>query len=177
MNSPNLTTVLLPPATRRSIGDDSRRPASRSMPRRPGTASKLGKIRGPQMGRIHRPLRRRRRHRREGGGDLHAGSSRRSEDEGRSAVEVACVIGTSQRPVSGIRGAIINQYVELDVSQKETAAGVVGRMRAPRVGPTRSATLINGIGQLRRTGGGPAHVSSSRAPPSARPPHRTNRGD
>jgi len=58
MNSPNLTTVLLPPATRRSIGDDSRRPASRSMPRRPGTASKLGKIRGPQMGRIHRPLRR-----------------------------------------------------------------------------------------------------------------------
>src|SRR5207344_2707378 len=57
MNSPNLTTVLLPPATRRSIGDDSRRPASRSMPRRPGTASKLGKIRGPQMGRIHRPLR------------------------------------------------------------------------------------------------------------------------
>ena len=57
MNSPNLTTVLLPPVTRRSIGDDSRRPASRSMPRRPGTASKLGKIGGPQMGRIHRPLR------------------------------------------------------------------------------------------------------------------------
>jgi hypothetical protein len=27
----------LPPATRRSIGDDSRRPASRSMPRRPGS--------------------------------------------------------------------------------------------------------------------------------------------
>ena len=69
---------------------------------------------------------------------------------------MACVIGTSQRPVSGIRGAIMNQYVGLDVSQKETAAGVVGRMRAPRVGPTRSATLINGIRELRRTRGGPA---------------------
>jgi len=50
----------------------------------------------------------------------------------------------------------MNQYVRLDVSQKETAAGVVGRMRVPSVGPTRSATLINGIGQLRRTRGGPA---------------------
>ena len=50
MNSPNLTTVLLPPATRRSIGGDSRRPASRSMPRRPGTASKLGKFEAHKWG-------------------------------------------------------------------------------------------------------------------------------
>ena len=67
----------------------------------------------------------------------------------------------------------MNQYVGLDVSQKETAAGVVGRMRAPRVGLTRSATLINGIGQLRRTRGGPAlprvAVQSATERPTAPP--------
>ena len=46
-------------------------------------------------------------------------------------------------------------------------------MRAPRVGPTRSATLINGIGQLRRTRGGPAlprvAVQSATERPTAPP--------
>src|SRR5215475_8802119 len=57
MNSPNLTTVPLPPAKGRSIDGESRRPGSRTLPRAPDAASKLGKIQSPQMGRIHRPLR------------------------------------------------------------------------------------------------------------------------
>jgi hypothetical protein len=57
------------------------------------------------------------------------------------------------------------------VSQKETAAGVVGRMRAPSwdpLGPLRSSTALGNCA-------GPAvglhcPVSLSRAPPSTRPP-------
>ena len=57
MNSPNLTTVLLPPATGRSIGRNRADRALGLCPRGPDAASKLGKIQSPQMGRIHRPLR------------------------------------------------------------------------------------------------------------------------
>ena len=57
MNSPNLTTVLLPPATGRSIGRNRTDQALGLCPRGPDAASKLGKIQSPQMGRIHRPLR------------------------------------------------------------------------------------------------------------------------
>jgi hypothetical protein len=57
MTSPNLTTVLLPPATGRSIGRNRADRALGLCPRGPDAASKLGKIRSPQMGRIHRPLR------------------------------------------------------------------------------------------------------------------------
>ena len=57
MNSPNVTTVPLPPAKGRSIGRIRADQALGACPGRPGTASKLGKIRSPQMGRIHRPLR------------------------------------------------------------------------------------------------------------------------
>ena len=57
MNSPNVTTVPLPPAKGRSIGRIRADQALGACPARLSTASKLGKIRGPQMGRIHRPLR------------------------------------------------------------------------------------------------------------------------
>ena len=57
MNSPNLTTVLLPPATGRSIGRNCTDQALGLCPRGPDAASKLGKIQSPQMGRIYRPLR------------------------------------------------------------------------------------------------------------------------
>jgi hypothetical protein len=57
MNSPNLTTVPLPPARGRSIGRNRADRALGRCTQGPAAASKLGKIRGPQMGRIHRPLR------------------------------------------------------------------------------------------------------------------------
>jgi len=57
MNSPNVTTVPLPPAKGRSIGRIRADQALGLRPRGPDAASKLGKIQSPQMGRIHRPLR------------------------------------------------------------------------------------------------------------------------
>ena len=57
MNSPNLTTVPLPPAKGASIGRDRADQALGLRSRGPDAASKLGKIQSPQMGRIHRPLR------------------------------------------------------------------------------------------------------------------------
>ena len=57
MNSPNVTTVPLPRAKGRSIGRIRADQALRACPGRLGIASKLGKIQSPQMGRIHRPLR------------------------------------------------------------------------------------------------------------------------
>ena len=57
MNSPNLTTVPLPPAKGRSIGRIRADQPLEACLRKPGAASKLGKIQGPQMRRIHRPLR------------------------------------------------------------------------------------------------------------------------
>jgi hypothetical protein len=54
MSSPRVTTLLLPPAKGRSIGGDSRRLTSRG---RSAATAKLGKIRGPLLGRIQRPLR------------------------------------------------------------------------------------------------------------------------
>ena len=56
MSSPSVTTVLLPPAKGSSIGGDGVGPPRGKCPRRPAATTKLGKIRGPQMGRIHRPL-------------------------------------------------------------------------------------------------------------------------
>jgi hypothetical protein len=56
MNSPNLTTVPLPPAKGRSIGRIRADQPLEACLRKPGAASKLGKIRSPQMRRIHRPL-------------------------------------------------------------------------------------------------------------------------
>ena len=57
MSSPNLTTVLLPPAKGSSIGRIVPTRLSGHAPRGPDATTKLGKIRSPQMGRIHRPLR------------------------------------------------------------------------------------------------------------------------
>ena len=57
MNSPNLTTVPLPPAKGRSIGRIRADQPLEACLRKSGAASKLGKIQGPQMRRIHRPLR------------------------------------------------------------------------------------------------------------------------
>ena len=56
MNSPNLTTVPLPPAKGASIGRNRADQALGLRSRGPDAASKLGKIQSPQMGRIHRPL-------------------------------------------------------------------------------------------------------------------------
>src|SRR5262245_17342445 len=55
MNSPNLTTVPLPPANGRSIGDDSRRPASRGMLREPGHRIKTGENSRPTNGEYSTP--------------------------------------------------------------------------------------------------------------------------
>ena len=57
MNSPNVTTVPLPPAKGSSIGRNRADQALGLRSRGPDAASKLGKIQSPQMGRIHRPLR------------------------------------------------------------------------------------------------------------------------
>ena len=57
MNSPNVTTVPLPPAKGRSIGRIRADQALGLRSRGPDAASKLGKIQSPQMGRIHWPLR------------------------------------------------------------------------------------------------------------------------
>src|SRR5438046_5770295 len=56
MSCASVTTVLLPPAKGSSIGGDGVGPPRGKCPRRPAATTKLGKIRGPQMGRIHRPL-------------------------------------------------------------------------------------------------------------------------
>ena len=58
MNSPNVTTVPLSAAKGRGIGRIRADQAPGAYPGRLGIASKLGKIQSPQMGRIHRPLRR-----------------------------------------------------------------------------------------------------------------------
>src|SRR6185369_4002615 len=55
MNSPNLTTVPLPPTNGRSIGDDSRRPASRGMLREPGHRIKTGENSRPTNGEYSTP--------------------------------------------------------------------------------------------------------------------------
>src|SRR5262245_64062975 len=55
INSPNLTTVPLPPANGRSIGDDSRRPASRGMLREPGHRIKTGENSRPTKGEYSTP--------------------------------------------------------------------------------------------------------------------------
>ena len=57
MNSPNVTTVPLPPAKGRSIGRIRADQALGLRSRGPDAASKLGKIQSPQMGMIYRPLR------------------------------------------------------------------------------------------------------------------------
>ena len=57
MNSRNLTTVPLPPATESSIGRNRADQALGLRSRGPDAASKLGKIQSPQMRRIHRPFR------------------------------------------------------------------------------------------------------------------------
>src|SRR4029079_12780219 len=60
MNSPNLTTVPLPPTNGRSIGDDSRRPASRGMLREPGHRIKTGENSRPTNGEYSTPAHRNR---------------------------------------------------------------------------------------------------------------------
>ena len=57
MNSPNVTTVPLPPAKGRSIGRIRPDQALGHRSRGPDATSKLGKIQSPQMGSFHRPLR------------------------------------------------------------------------------------------------------------------------
>jgi hypothetical protein len=56
MSSPSVTTVLLPPAKGSSIGGDGVGPPRGKCPPGSAATTKLGKIRGPQMGRIQRPL-------------------------------------------------------------------------------------------------------------------------
>jgi hypothetical protein len=56
MNSPNLTTVSLPPAKGRGIGRNRVDWVLELCPQKPAAASKLWKIQSPQMWRIHRPL-------------------------------------------------------------------------------------------------------------------------